>query len=154
MCSLLGIMSEAPNFGLLFSVEAGVVELQQLVESHALTFKQKLQITRSVAAAVAHCHSHGRSVAWLNSQSVFVHPQTMQCQIVHACHLFYFSQRLDDQWERFRWQAPEVFFGQIKSSALADSFSLGLLLWYVLAETEPYSNFGPDIAEKLASGWR
>ena len=80
----------------------------------------------------------------------------MHTQLIHACHLFYFSQRLDMEWEKFRWQAPEVFFGQNNSSSQqADMFTIGLLIWYLIAEREPYEEtFGPDTAEQLLAGWR
>lgn len=156
ICNMVGVVSKAPNFGVVMCVPPNAIELRELMSRGALSYRHKLLILRSIAAAVDHCHSHSRSVSWLNNRSVYVDPETMQTQLIHACHLFYFSQRLDMEWERFRWQAPEVFFGQNNStSQQADMFTIGILIWYMVAEREPYEEtFGPDTAEQLLAGWR
>ena len=68
---MAGIVSEAPNFGIVMCIPPGAVELRELM-GQGLTYRQKLLVLRSIAVAVDHCHSHSRSVSWLNSRSVYV----------------------------------------------------------------------------------
>lgn len=152
----MGIVSQAPNFGILIRVPENSVELGELLQLKKLSVKDKLYIARTVAFAIHHCHSNGRSVAWLNNRSIFVDTDNLHTQIVHTCNLHYFSQaNIDTDWEKYRWQAPEIFYGRIRSSISSDCYSLGLILYYIFSETLPYGeHFTPGIAEKVISGWR
>jgi serine/threonine protein kinase len=83
-----------------------------------------------------------------------VHEDTLHTELVHICHLYYFSEKADSL-ARQQWQAPEVICGKALVTGSADIFSFGLLIYYIIEENNPYGDsFDLHTVEQLARGWR
>ena len=81
MCSLVGIVSEKPNFGLLYSVPQGYVELPDLFKKRRLNMNEKLSILLQVSKAITHCHSMGRTISWMSYSNVLVSSQVQNTNL-------------------------------------------------------------------------
>lgn len=156
MASLIGIVTQAPNYCLVFEGMAGYTALGSFLEkAPSITFERKMSIALEIAAAIGHCHEQNRPLGHLSSDSVLVRDDGTETKVMHTCHLSFFSQRVDTTWIKYRWMAPECIYGRGRTSKASDVFEFGILLWYLVMEEIPYSDLdGEEIVERLSMGWR
>mmetsp|Transcript_15519 Transcript_15519/g.60702 ORF Transcript_15519/g.60702 Transcript_15519/m.60702 type:complete len:1066 (+) Transcript_15519:180-3377(+) len=156
MASLIGIVTQAPNYCLVFEGLEGYNSLSHFVEkAPSLTFERKLAIAVEIAAAIEHCHEQNRPLGHISSDSILVKEDGTDTKVMHMCHLSFFSQRVDTTWIKYRWMAPECIYGRGRTSKASDVFEFGILLWYLVMEEIPYSSLdGEEIVERLSMGWR
>ena len=72
MCGLAGIVSEYPNFGLLYIVSPKAVDLADLIDSQLLSLNQKIDILLQICTAMHHCHQNGVEISQISNRTIMV----------------------------------------------------------------------------------
>ncbi len=104
-------------------------------------FERRLEAAQDILLLVEFLHRRGIHAGWLSPAKVFCHNEDLT-----TVNLVLPSEVLADTCpsvRSLRYCAPEVLGGW-KPDTRSDAYSLGMLLYYLLTGSEPFSDSNPD----------